>query len=78
MMMGAEMVQKLIKFIEPKLSKEETDKKKVKVIIGTVEGDLHDLGEKSCSNNVFCFRALKLLTLDVMFLIPNLLRKLWK
>ncbi len=45
MMLGAEMVQKSIKVIEPKLAADESAEKKARVIIGTVEGDLHDLGK---------------------------------
>ncbi len=45
MMLGAEMVQKSIKVIEPQLAADESAEKKARIIIGTVEGDLHDLGK---------------------------------
>ncbi|HPZ07891.1 MAG TPA: corrinoid protein [Candidatus Eremiobacteraeota bacterium] len=45
MMIGAELVQNTIKILEPHLIKSKEKDKREKVIIGTVEGDLHDLGK---------------------------------
>ena len=45
MMIGAEIVQNCVKILEPHLLKSGEKAQKMPVVIGTVEGDLHDLGK---------------------------------
>ncbi|MDY0388238.1 MAG: corrinoid protein [Methanolobus sp.] len=44
-MMAAALMTKCVDFLKDKMPEEEKDKKTIKVVIGTVEGDVHDIGK---------------------------------
>ncbi|MBW1998445.1 MAG: cobalamin-dependent protein [Deltaproteobacteria bacterium] len=45
LVMAGEMLKQISEFVKPKLQGEEETEKLGKVIIGTVEGDIHDIGK---------------------------------
>lgn len=45
LMMAGEILRQISEMVKPKLKGEVTSKKRGKVLIGTVEGDIHDIGK---------------------------------
>jgi len=68
MMIGAEIFQKTIEILEPHFKAQGEEEKRSKVIIGTVAGDLHDLGKNLV---VTMLRASGFEVIDVGRDVPN-------
>jgi methanogenic corrinoid protein MtbC1 len=49
LMMAGEMMKQISEMVKPKLKGDVTSKKQGKVLIGTVEGDVHDIGKNIVS-----------------------------
>jgi 5-methyltetrahydrofolate--homocysteine methyltransferase len=68
MMIGAEIFQKTMEIIEPHFKAHGAEDKRSKVVIGTVAGDLHDLGKNLV---VTMLRASGFEVMDVGRDVPN-------
>lgn len=47
-------MKKAMEVLEPLLAKTDSDEEKVAVVMGTVEGDVHDIGKSICSTMLQC------------------------
>lgn len=47
-------MKKAMEVLEPLMAKDEGNAKKVSVVMGTVEGDVHDIGKSICSTMLQC------------------------